>query len=86
MFGMKKKSDVQLGDVAKDRITGLEGVVTGKTEWLNGCVRFLLQPRALHEGKPIEPSWFDEDQVEKVEAAVIQETKKTGGPRQDPKR
>ena len=86
MFGMKKTSDVKLGDVACDTITGFEGVVTGRTEWLNGCRRWLIQPRALHEGKPIEPAWFDEDQVEKVSAQAIVETKKTGGPRNDPKR
>jgi len=54
MFGRKKTDEIQLGDVAKDSITGFEGVVTGRTEWLNGCCRWLIQPRSLHEGKPVE--------------------------------
>ena len=34
----------QLGDKVKDTITGFTGVVTGRSEWLFGCVRCAVQP------------------------------------------
>jgi hypothetical protein len=52
-----------LGRMATDRITGFKGVVTSSTEWLNGCVRVTLQPRHLHEGKPVESQVFDIEQI-----------------------
>jgi hypothetical protein len=84
MFG--KKTEIKLGDVARDTISGFEGVVIGRTEWLNGCARWCLQPQKLHDGKPIEGHWFDEPQVERVKADAVLEIQKTGGPRSDPKR
>lgn len=33
---------VNLGDTAKDTITGLTGVVVATTLWLNGCERITL--------------------------------------------
>lgn len=60
------KSDIKLGDVAKDTITGFEGVVVSRTEWMNGCVRLQLQPQRLKDGKPIESNLFDIEQLELV--------------------
>ena len=45
---------IDLGDVAKDTITGFEGVVVAQSKWLHGCVRMTLQPRELKEGKPLD--------------------------------
>jgi len=30
---------VRMGVEVKDRVTGLRGIVTGKTEYINGCVQ-----------------------------------------------
>ncbi|HAM56249.1 MAG TPA: hypothetical protein DCQ64_12950 [Candidatus Rokubacteria bacterium] len=65
---------IQLGDRVRDNITGFEGVATGRTEYLYGCVRICIEPSALQEGKPIEAIWFDEQRLDKASAA------KTGGP------
>lgn len=56
--------DIRLGDIARDTITGFEGVVVARTEWLNGCWRLTLQPKKLQEnGKPIDTETFDDKQA-----------------------
>jgi len=77
---------IQLGDVAKDKITGLIGVVVIDVKYLHGCRRLTLQPQALHEGKPIESSSFDEPQLELVLSAAQASTSDTGGDRPEPTR
>jgi len=81
---------IQLGDLVRDIISGFEGVITGKTEWLNGCVRYMLEPRSLDkDGNRVAANWFDSAQVELVTKAVIPsfeslseeaEAERTGGP------
>jgi len=78
---------ISLGDIARDSITGFEGVVIARTEWLFGCVRFTLQPQALHEGKPVETQTFDEEQlvwVRSTTGALRGAPAQTGGPRPEP--
>lgn len=77
---------INLGDVARDTITGFEGVVVCRYQWLHGCVRFSLQPRELKDGKPVDPMTFDEPQLERVETKVAAATSRTGGPRPEPTR
>jgi len=40
---------IELGQKVKDMITGFEGIVTAKIEYLNGCLQFYVVPKA---GKP----------------------------------
>ena len=78
---------VQLGDVAKDTITGFTGVVVARTEWLHGCERLTLQPQTLNkDGEPIESKSFDEPQIELVKAKAHKGTSDGGGPRAEPHR
>jgi hypothetical protein len=78
---------ITLGDVARDSITGFEGVVVCVSECLHGCRRFTLQPKALHDGKPVEPASFDEPQLVLVfNHGMRREPDKTGGPRPEPTR
>lgn len=81
---------MKVGDVVRDTITGFEGTAIARTEWLNGCVRFIVQSPTLHEGKPIEAQHFDEEQLELVEekgiAMLARATGAPGGDRPDPKR
>jgi hypothetical protein len=91
-FNKKESSmaQIKLGDKVRDKITGLEGIATGRFEWLYGCIRFAVQPSILHEGKPVEPSTFDQDQLEivaeKVPALAAPAGARPGGPKPDPKR
>lgn len=81
---------IKNGDTARDTITGFEGVVVSTHTYLNGCVRFAIQPKSLHEGKPVEAQVFDEEQCELVSAAAPKTTaapaKAPGGPRSEPRR
>lgn len=78
---------INLGDIARDEITGFQGVVTARSQWLQGCDRLQLQPRDLDDGSIRDPQWFDEPQVELVSTAAVTwtpEVRETGGPRPDP--
>lgn len=66
-------------------ITGFTGIVHSRTEWLNGCVRVGVQPRELHEGKPVESQVFDIEQLECVGPGLNVVAKATGGDRPNPK-
>jgi hypothetical protein len=77
---------VKLGDVARDTITGFEGVVVAITKWLHGCYRITIQPQKLHDGKPVDNCTFDEPQVEPVAPQVHETTARTGGPTPEPAR
>lgn len=50
-----RNNRVMLGDKVKDRITGFEGIVTARTEFLYGCVRVNVtrQNKVDKEGKEI---------------------------------
>jgi hypothetical protein len=77
----------QLGDCVRDRITGFAGIVTGRTEWLNGCSRVGVQCEKLKDGLPQETQWFDEPQVQLVQPRrIIPAAAPPGGPRPNPSR
>lgn len=81
---------LKLGDEVRDMITGFQGVLIARTEWLRGCVRLTIQPRELKDGKPIESESFDEQQVELVEPKEKpmseQSRAESGGPYPTPSR
>jgi len=59
---------VKLGQVAVDTITKFTGVVTARTEYLNGCVQLCVVPRELQDGAPTE-QWFDEQRLDAASKA-----------------
>ncbi|SRR6266540_56616 len=79
------KRRVSLGQRVRDEITGFTGIVTGRFEYLYGCVRCSVSPQEMKDGKPIESFTFDEGQLIAVEEApaVKPVEEKTGGPRDD---
>lgn len=78
---------------AQDRVTGLRGIITGKTEYINGCVQWLLKPKVDKDGKLVDGCWIDTVQLEYVgpgleetdEELKTEPTKqdKPGGPQSD---
>jgi hypothetical protein len=54
----------ELGQKAKDKITGFTGILTARAEFLTGCNRYCIQPTELHDHKPIDSIYFDEAQIE----------------------
>ena len=69
---MRSNSPVALGDKARDRISGFEGIATARTEFLNGCVRISLSPTVDEKGNAREDRWYDIEQVEVLERAVTE--------------
>jgi len=62
-----------LGDLVRDSITGFEGIVLGKSEYLFGCVRCLVQARDLDkDGNVKKGEWLDEGQLKVVSKGVIE--------------
>ena len=95
MFENKTKEthpdQVELGDLARDKVTGFTGVVECISEWLNSCRRITIRPTTLKDGVPLDNHTFDGPQVEVVEAGyfnkpVIEKDEKTGGPEIKPTR
>jgi len=70
-----------LGSILKDKITGFQGVVTSRTEWLNACNVYGLQSMKLKEDGTVgERQHFDQPQLELIEDGVFAPTRETGGP------
>lgn len=82
MFRIKEKPEFKfdLGDRAKDIITGFSGVVVSRSQWLNNCNTYGLQPEKLKDGIPQERQHFDEPQIELVTEKVVNGSRATGGP------
>jgi hypothetical protein len=54
---------VQHGAKVKDQITGFDGHVTGRADYITGCNQILVQPRTNKEGAYVEGRWFDEHRL-----------------------
>lgn len=86
MISVERPSNLALGCIARDKISGFSGVVVAITDWLNGCRRVTIQPRELKDGKPIDGYTFDAEQVEVLEVAAPAVAKPSGGPSISPTR
>ena len=74
--------EIQLGDEVRDTITGFKGIAIGKTTWMNGCDRIIVQPKGTNkEGKTFENQSFDEPDLVLVKANNKKGEHNTGGPR-----
>lgn len=61
--------NINLGDLVRDKVSGFKGIVTSRTEFLNGCVRLGVTPTKLDkDNKPYTPEVVDEEQLELVKA------------------
>lgn len=74
--------DIKLGQRVKDISTGMVGVTTQRSEHLNGCIRFVIQPPVDKDGKFIDGVWVDEHTLQFIEDTPLSKTEqtKTGGP------
>lgn len=79
---------IKLGDKARDKITGLQGIAIARHDYLHGCTRWSIQPIELKDGKPVDYSTFDEPQLEVIEAGNVpaKTGQEPGGPRDEPSR
>jgi len=76
---------INLGDKARDKITGFEGVCTVRSEYISGCTRIGLQPPIDKDGKIPDAGHFDEPMLEVIAQAAVQAAPSDrGGPRDTP--
>ena len=62
----------ELGEIAKDIVTGFQGVVMVRAEYFTDCTHYGLCPQELKDGKTIDWEWFDETRLVKVEGQKIE--------------
>lgn len=77
---------IELGVKGRDKVTGFEGIITGRAQYLFGCDQYVLVPRVRDDGKVEDGRWFDEGRVEVIGAGIRPEevrVSKPGGPRRD---
>lgn len=59
------------GDILKDKVTGLEGVVMVRAEYSTGCHHYGLQPQVVKEGKSPDWDWLDQSRLELVKKGAV---------------
>lgn len=69
-----------LGDIVTDSITGFNGIVTCRSQWLNNCNTYSVQSQDLKEGVPQKGQYFDEPQLKLLHVKKIIPHQNTGGP------
>lgn len=63
---------MQIGDRVKDRINSFTGIITGTTEYINGCRQHMLKPERLDkDGKVQDAFWIDEQHLILVDEQVL---------------
>lgn len=72
------------GSKAKDKVSGITGIIIYAIHWINGCTSYTIQPKAK-KGATKKPEHIvcDQDDVELIEEKKVTENvekKHTGGP------
>lgn len=85
---MNAKQEIKLGMEVMDIVSGFKGIATSRTEYLNGCVRFCVEPKVKKDGSVVDSCCFDIQQLQIVKTVtpatkVVQSS--TGGPRPNPR-
>lgn len=58
---------IDLGVIVKDKVSGLVGVVMGRTEYLTGCAHIGIAPQKVRpDGSLADWQWVDETRCELV--------------------
>lgn len=60
-------NSINLGDKVRDKVTGYEGTLTARCEYLTGVPRFEVS--CLDKDGKVVGSWFDGDRLEPVVTA-----------------
>lgn len=67
------ESPIKLGNRAKCMINGLEGIITLKSDYLNGCTQFQMEHKGVGKDAGNDMySWFDQCRLELVNEGVAQ--------------
>ncbi len=67
--------EIKLGQKVRDKITGLEGIATSKTEFLNGCVQYEIT-RKIKKGETLTIESLQGIDVDEQQLEIIETKKK----------
>jgi hypothetical protein len=70
---------IKLGSKVRDKVSGVEGIATGRCEYLNGCIQYCVTTKVGKDNKGTSP-WIDEGQLVVVGQGVSAKPEATGGP------
>lgn len=70
---------IDLGSEVRDRITGVQGVVVSRTQYLTGCARLGVQAKAMKDGRVPEVHYVDEPMLEVLKDATTTKTPSGSG-------
>jgi len=71
--------EVQLGQKVKDKITGFEGIVVARCEYLNGCIQYQVKPKVNEKNESSKEQWIDDQQLEVISDGILIPQNDTGG-------
>lgn len=60
-----------LGEEVKDLVTGFKGIIEARTQCLNGCIQYIVQPRVDKEKKIPEACQIDEQQLKLIKKSIF---------------
>ncbi len=81
---------IEMKTKVTDTITGFQGMVTGRAEYLTGCRQYGVTPKVDKDGKLNETQWLDEDRLVSTvalarrKAAQPMKKRNLGGPQSSP--
>jgi len=75
---------IELGQEARDKVTGFEGILTARHQYITGCDQYSICPTGIDKENKLKETYaFDEGRIEitgkGVTVAEVQ-TEKRGGP------
>lgn len=85
IFDRKNSTDndpfcgVNLGDEARDTLTGFKGVVVGRSEHLTGCNQVFILPKSESTNEIKAGEWLDIERIEKITERAVQITARRTG-------
>ena len=70
---------LDLGLKVKSTISGFKGIITSRSEHINGCNRYWVSPSVDKDGKLPDGYWFDEGELEVIKDKKSKKTKEKNG-------
>ena len=67
---MSTTTEIKLGYRARDVITGFEGIIIAKIEFINGCIQYNLIGKAPNSGEKIPDIWVDWQRIKVIDDGV----------------
>ena len=72
--------EIKLGSKVRDKVSGVVGIAVAKTEFLNGCIQYNVQPRVGKDNKIPEEIGIDIESLEVIQTKKVKvKSKNTGG-------